>query len=644
MLRKTVLAIVVTAAFAALTAAPAQAAASARWTWSDPFPGTDLSGITFPDDSHGWVCGSGGLIATTADGGTTWTTQDSGITGYLVDIVFADADNGWAATAETEVLKTTDGGTTWTPVVVSGYSLKEIDFVDAAHGWALTYGGVYATSDGGDTWQPAGVSFGWSDGIDFFDLLHGASAGDSSYETSDGGVLWTGLWASLGSRSFIDVAYPDASAEFFLGQGYYGEGGVFVRNQVDPSLSAWVSFGAQLSSIAATDGQHAWVTSQSGAMYATADGGHTWCRQTVDSEHAMWDIVVRGDQGWACGAGITHSEQTGFTGMHAPVTSFVLPEYTNHSIEVPLTVSDAGGDVAVSYFRIGADPWASCTSMQITVPADHSADGVVSIEAYSTDAVGDVEQPVKQTMIIDTYGPSITKLLAEYTDILDATYKNGTWTKSPILVSTYNLFDPGTSSGGVKSQVNLNKSAAWNDAVNWVVTTPSDHSHDGVNTVRFRGIDNAGNAGESREMIVKVDTRRPIAKAPYVATGRAGGTSTVQCKIVDQKPCRSVGALAIVVSTLSGKTLGVVKPNVWFSVNKVITIRFGSSLKAGRYRFKVFVMDGSRNVAKRAASNYLIIKSGSSTSAFSASALSTFGTVPVFELQQADGMAVPGLF
>ncbi len=86
-------------------------------TWTQAITPTRamLTGVAFPDATHGWAVGHDGVILHTADGGTTWVRQDKGddLDTVLLDVHFLDAKQGFIVGAYGKLLATTDGGATW---------------------------------------------------------------------------------------------------------------------------------------------------------------------------------------------------------------------------------------------------------------------------------------------------------------------------------------------------------------------------------------------------------------------------------------------------------------------------------------------------------------------------------------------------
>ena len=124
--------------------------------WSPTMTSSTARAVDFVSATTGWLCGDGGIIKKTTDGGATWTDQTSGTTLGLHGINFINTNEGWACGFTGTILHTTDGGTTWTAQTSNTANLlSDVKFYDAQNGWACGYTGtILRTTNGGTTWTP----------------------------------------------------------------------------------------------------------------------------------------------------------------------------------------------------------------------------------------------------------------------------------------------------------------------------------------------------------------------------------------------------------------------------------------------------------------------------------------------------------
>ena len=330
--------------------------------------GTRLTGVAFPDATHGWAVGdfqagdrefwtsdswddvdrSASVIMTTSSGGASWRLQASptGVRG-LESVAFADAAHGWAVgytydpaedgsgTYRAAIVATSDGGATWsTQTVPSGVdTLRDVDFVDALHGWAVGYstaadgatinGAVVATSDGGATWKRQTVPSGtdWLSSVDFADLSHGwavVRGTDAILTTSDGGATWALKNAPTGGlpQYLYGVAFADPQHGLVVGitETDWEDHAVVVRTADGGETWNRRQLGSSGKLLGADllDASHGWAVGDGACV--TTDGGATWSEQTLPSgTGSLSDVdIVDGTHGWAVGdAALEHSVGTG---------------------------------------------------------------------------------------------------------------------------------------------------------------------------------------------------------------------------------------------------------------------------------------------------------------------------------------------
>jgi photosystem II stability/assembly factor-like uncharacterized protein len=101
-----------------------------------------LNAVCFKGNGRGWAVGSGGLILSTADGGSTWRPQESGVGDDLFDVKFFDESEGWAVGGGGAMLHTRDGGHTWADERrVTTHALERL-FLVGRKAWAVGFGGT----------------------------------------------------------------------------------------------------------------------------------------------------------------------------------------------------------------------------------------------------------------------------------------------------------------------------------------------------------------------------------------------------------------------------------------------------------------------------------------------------------------------
>ena len=185
-------------------------------------------GMHFVDELNGWVCGSGGAVRRTRDGGDTWELLLTGRRELLCRIHAADAERVWACGAGGVILHSQDGGTLWL-AQESGTDavLRDIFFLDAARGWVVgDEGTVLKTVDGGETWvsvESAAIS-GDVNSVWWSDTQHGWIAGDNGQilRTLDGGTTWTRYYIA-GNEEILAVQFIGTNTGYAVGV----RGGIF---------------------------------------------------------------------------------------------------------------------------------------------------------------------------------------------------------------------------------------------------------------------------------------------------------------------------------------------------------------------------------------------------------------------------------
>ncbi len=127
-----------------------------------------LYDVSFPDRTHGFICGEFGTVLATTDAGETWTRRVTPTEKTLFGLYFSTPSEGWAVGIDGLVMHTADGGKTWDvqhgdPVAAP---VDEISFVESMKNpgmYAVQVAGQYGvivgdvgmllvSADGGKSW------------------------------------------------------------------------------------------------------------------------------------------------------------------------------------------------------------------------------------------------------------------------------------------------------------------------------------------------------------------------------------------------------------------------------------------------------------------------------------------------------------
>src|SRR6187551_161731 len=174
-----------------------------------------------------------------------------------------------------------------------------------------------------------------------------------------------------------------------------------------------------------------------------------------------------------------------------PVTTDDAPAgWGNTAVTVTLSVTETGSGVASTSYRIDGGSFQNGTSISIPAPANHSNDGVHTIEYRTTDVAGNVETLRSATVRIDTTLPTTTN---------DAP---AGWRSVPVTVT----LTPADALSGIASTQYRIDGGSFQSGTAISVPAPADHSNDGVHTIEYHSTDNAGNAEPLQTTTVRIDT------------------------------------------------------------------------------------------------------------------------------------------
>ena len=270
------------------------------------------TGLSFINNSTGWMCDYEGKVHKTTDGAQSWTTTTNGIitTGVtfavLADIQFIDELTGYTCGNLGRVYKTIDGGISWTaidlpvlPVFSINYHIEAMFFLNENEGWVglgtSISGGpeLWHTNDAGTSWTflsaatvtanahisipPASPRvFG---GIYFRNSAEGKIVTTNSIlTTSDSGNTWTVDSGTIGQFGFGSVTRLGMRIEFIDdNRGWVAaSGGVYYTTSWNGDWTLSPITGAFINDISFVDSDNGVAVGLAGDTYRTRDGGISW--------------------------------------------------------------------------------------------------------------------------------------------------------------------------------------------------------------------------------------------------------------------------------------------------------------------------------------------------------------------------------
>ena len=254
---------------------------------------TQQSGVTnhlydmeFINRNTGWICGTGGTILKTTNGGTNWIQQVTnvptkplfGIHPVNENVVYAV---GWFST----ILKTTNGGNNWIAIEDGGPPVYgnyfSVFFKNELTGWigennTMGQGDVKKTTDGGMTFISS-YTFGWPEDMYFKDSLNGigVSGAANIHKTTNGGNNWISFQLA-GSGDFFRVSFINDFTGFVIG------GATEILYKTTNFGQSWNNIGiipnVTGNSIDFLNDSVGWVGGNNG-IYKTINGGTNWIKQ-----------------------------------------------------------------------------------------------------------------------------------------------------------------------------------------------------------------------------------------------------------------------------------------------------------------------------------------------------------------------------
>ena len=277
--------------------------------------------VQFVDENSGWICGHGGVILHTSNGGIDWESQSVPPSNFYGTIFFTDSLTGWSAGYASRIIHTLNGGTSWSlQSTPTDYGISDIFFTDGNTGW--TVGGkartftdpikeIMHTTDGGNTWslQYSGSNEDPLAAVYFLDDQNGWAVGNTStiMHTTNGGNNWNFQMTGPGYQ-FGDVFFINENTGWVVGEdlslNHYAvifkttDGGANWDFQTFPS-------GQSFQAVQFINESTGWVVggdNDNAYILNTTDGGTNWTYQDAGTNNFLSSVCFPdGINGWAVG-------------------------------------------------------------------------------------------------------------------------------------------------------------------------------------------------------------------------------------------------------------------------------------------------------------------------------------------------------
>jgi len=236
-----------------------------------------------------WIASDGGVVSKTTFSSTGLTNYSTGVSN-LNYVKFIDANTGFVCGDGGVVYKSTNGGVNWTlsNSGIASVNLNSVSFSDANNGRVVGVNGlIYATNDGGNSWNPeiSGTTR---------NLLKIKYFSDTAVAVGEYGTLLINSgsgWSSIPSRINTDIR---GVTGINMGNARICGGGGFIRNNTNSSYG----FGnfeqnpmlANLVDIHYSDANKGWaVSSLNGVIIYTTNGGANWSMPSGSTITRTWE-------------------------------------------------------------------------------------------------------------------------------------------------------------------------------------------------------------------------------------------------------------------------------------------------------------------------------------------------------------------
>ena len=209
----------------------------------------------------------------------------------------------------------------------------------------------------------------------------------------------------------------------------------------------------------------------------------------------------------------------------------------------------------------------------------------VTSATFASSTEGSYVDSVALTAAIEDATPPVTSVVG----------LPGAWTNQPVTLS-FAATDNAGGTGVAYTEYSINGGKQWTTGTSLVVAAPADHTGDGIHTILYRSVDNAGNQETARSCRVKIDTRRPTTRAPHAAYVARGHTAHLKYAVSDSRPGSPTADVTIEINNSAGTLMKTLTRKA-APLNKALIASFKvpRTWRPGAYRFLVFATDQAGN-------------------------------------------------
>jgi photosystem II stability/assembly factor-like uncharacterized protein/spore coat protein CotH len=266
-------------------------------------------GVTFPNDTTGFVVGDHGTLMRTSNRGSTWTQFSIGLNLAFFGLATVSNSTLIAVGESGACYRSVDAGVSWTAIPLPTTNhLRAVEFASPLIGWIVGDGGtILHTTDGGLGWISQGSidSLITLRGIVALNAASALAVGDAGtmYRTTDGGVSWSAQ--SSGVSVALRAIERYGSARLWA----VGDSGTVIASA--DNGSTWFSLNVPsasvaLSALSVLGDSTLFVAGGNGTVFYSRNSGATWYSQYTADSHDLNGIVFTDSaRGYAVGNGGT---------------------------------------------------------------------------------------------------------------------------------------------------------------------------------------------------------------------------------------------------------------------------------------------------------------------------------------------------